>query len=267
MTNEEIKKVKVSLTAECMPSKIEKLVDNVSSDLDIDIEDYVIHKFDVYDDLSSIFAKKIKSHYVDNLDLIQALVYADSKQVGKSVFMLKTMYLIYQDWDKVFDNLFFKPVNFVEYCRRLNNAHKKVPVIGFDDAGVHSGSDLYFRDKRAYFDLGKVVQTIGTVCTCLLVSAPSTGSPVAKLTDDRNCTVKIVKTDKYMRKARVFAKNELPWGKTLDKEAFFDNFNVLMDDKPYNRYEKKRQNLTGEALSGFLDSVDAEPDMMEIPEI
>jgi len=211
-------------------------------------------------------ADKIKRHYDNNLDFLQALVYADSKQVGKSVYCLKTMYQVYEDWDKVFDFLFFKPVNFVSYVRELVEDNKKIPVLTWDDAGVHAGSDLYHSNKRLYYGLSKVLQTIGNVVQCVLITSTSVDTPTGILTDDRNITIKIVKTDKYSRKAKLFVSSTLPWGKTMDSKKAFDKFNVMMDNDVYKRYEKLRMRLTKSSLDNFLDSFNKEPDKMTLPD-
>lgn len=217
--------------------------------------------------MTGFLAEKIKDHYENNLDLIQALVYADSKQVGKSVYCLLTMKEVYGDWDRVFEHLFFKPENFVEYAKKLVKNNKKVPVLMWDDAGVYAGSDLYFNNKRLYYDLKKIIQVLGTVVQALLVTTPSPDTPTGVLVENRNVTIKITKTDKYQREAKIFSSSTLPWGKKRESKSNFDKFNVIINDEVYERYEKLRNKLTEKSLDMFLENMDSSPDKEQIPSL
>lgn len=199
-------------------------------------------------------ASKIKDHFEKDQDMIQALVYADSKQVGKSSYCLQTMKEVYGEWDQVFDRLFFEPYNFVNYTHALLEKRKKVPVVMWDDAGVHAGSDLYFNERSLYYDLKKLIQVVGNVIQCLLITSPSPSTPTGSLCKNRNVTIKIVKRGGTSRLAKIFSSSTLPWGKSKESNYARDRFNVMLPDQVYDRYEDLRTALTKEATKNFLES-------------
>jgi len=221
---------------------------------------------------NKVLADVIKKYYEKDLDMIQALIYADSKQVGKSSYALQTAYKIYQDWDTVFNHLFFRPSKLVNYARTLAEKKKKVPILIWDDAGVHAGGNLYHTNRQLYYDLDRALQTIGVVCQSLIATATDLSKPTSLLTDDRNVTIKIVKKDQYERLAKIFVSDTLPWGKKIERGEATDNFRVMLPDKVYKRYRKKRLQLSKDAFDDFLENAENTEEeqkdysKMEIPE-
>jgi len=222
--------------------------------------------------MTGILSSKIKEYYEKDIDMIQALIYADSKQVGKSSYALQTAYEVYQDWDTVFKHLFFRPEKLVRYAQKLAQKNQKVPIIIWDDAGVHGGSDLYHNNRKLYYDLDQALQTIGVVCQSLLATATDVAKPTGLLTDDRNVTIKITKKDQYERKAKLFINSTLPWGKKIDSKEAVDSFRVMLPNEVYERYRKQRLKLSKDAFNTFLDNAEEtkeekeEPTKMELPE-
>jgi len=68
---------------------------------------------------------------------------------GKSNRTLAAGYWIYGDWDIVFQNLVFKPRDFVRKLKSLPK-NERVPWLGWDDVGVHMPSTVWRTDIRVY---------------------------------------------------------------------------------------------------------------------
>ncbi len=231
-------------------------------------------------ELEGKLANKILTHWKKEIDMIEALVYADSKQSGKSVYTLLTGYNVYSEllndvspmeiWDVVFKWFY---TDLEEFCKdmlhfaknvRLGNIDNKIPFVAYDDAGVGAGSDLYFKDRSTYFSLDKVLQTLGEVVNSFVMTSTAVDSPTGLLTDDRNVTVKITKNSTYGRTAHIFAKDTLPWGKSRDTKTFEDQFNVRLPQQIYDRYDVDRLDLTIECLEEAVSSFDDSFESLEV---
>lgn len=230
--------------------------------------------------LEGKLASKVVEHWDREIDMIEALVYADSKQAGKSVYSLLTGYNVYSSildddvspmkvWDMVFKWFYTdlegmtKDLLHVAKNMKLGNVENKIPYVVFDDAGVGAGSGLYFKDRDKYFSLDEVLQVLGEIVQCFVMTATAVDSPTGMLTDDRNVTIKITKSGIYQRKAHIFGKDTLPWGKSRDKKAFEDDFKVLLPDAIYERYDVDRLDLTIDCLEDAVMAFDPDYDPMD----
>jgi hypothetical protein len=198
-------------------------------------------------------AQRIQTAYEKTAgSMIQGLVYADDKQIGKTVYCLKTSKQLYGTWDEVFKHFFFKVDHFCDFALDLAMRKVKVPLLVWDDAGFHAGSELWFYNRPAYWRLAKVIQTLGTVTQALLVNAPGLNDPTGALIANRNLTIKITKLSSgSMRVAKGYASTTYPWGKKRELGDFEDVFNVMLPNQIYARYLALRRDMVIEGLETF----------------
>lgn len=204
--------------------------------------------------MKGLLAQRIQAAYEKKAgSMIQGLVYADDKQIGKTVYCLKTAKQLYGTWDKVFKHFFFNVDPFCGFALDLAVRKLKVPLLVWDDAGVHAGSELWFSNRPAYWQLAKVIQTLGTVTQALLVNAPGLSDPTGALISNRNLTIKITKGPggQFMRVAKGYASTTFPWGKKRELGDFEDVFNVMLPDDIYARYLELRRDAMIEGMETF----------------
>ncbi|HID41641.1 MAG TPA: hypothetical protein EYP33_05750, partial [Pyrodictium sp.] len=59
--------------------------------------------------------------------------------IGKSVYALKTLYFVYNDWEKAKKYIVFMPQEFLALFKEAVDKDKRIPMIVWDDAGFLVG--------------------------------------------------------------------------------------------------------------------------------
>lgn len=102
------------------------------------------------------------------------------KGQAKSNLLLQRGYAIYENWDTVFENLVFEPIQFLD----LISSSGRIPWIGWDDLTVHLPSTLYFTDRDMWAELSSNWAAYRTKLSCFDCTAPRKDRVVGFILDD-----------------------------------------------------------------------------------
>jgi len=195
-----------------------------------------------------VLATKIEKALKDDA-FMGAIVYG-GQRLGKSSYCAKVMFEILGDWDLVNDHMLFELSDVVELLERANARREKIPVVCWDDCGVHGGKYLYFQDRLLVQYLGNLLDVIGLNLGGLLMTTPSPLNLLRVLRGYEFMRIKIYRRDNFNGRIAVgYQAVLLPSGTRLIKRQFKDNFNVMLPNDFWHSYLEKRQRYLDVAIS------------------
>ncbi len=109
---------------------------------------------------------------------------------GKTTLLLLLLYGFYHDWDKVFQNLKFLLTSMVDVTEKVLESEDityRVPVLGWDDLGIH-GSKYRYKDPIV-IEFMEMFDAIREVIGVLITTAPLTNKALKTLRQDLTATI------------------------------------------------------------------------------
>jgi hypothetical protein len=88
------------------------------------------------------FSKKVKQAYRNYG--FESLFIIGQQGMGKTTYALLVLYEVYRDWDKVLEYTFFDLPSAIPVFEEAIRERKRIPVVLFDDAGIHLSKYLWF---------------------------------------------------------------------------------------------------------------------------
>ena len=182
---------------------------------------------------------------------------------GKSNRLLQEGYWVYQDWDRVLENILFKPSAFVSKLKAIPKG-KRVPWIGWDDIGCHMPSSTFRTDINQYQAVDAVWTVLRVKASVITLTIPNITRLVRNIKDNISFEVFLGKnqTELVERIVRLpsFSRLESVLKKVLiEGPRPFRLFDVPKD--VFKQYWDMRLNLTEEALD-MLEKT-SEPESLE----
>lgn len=213
-----------------------------------------MEKIEIKHELKSVLAQRI----VGNTALTGAIIYG-GQRLGKSSYALQVMFDIYQDWNKVLDNTFFRIEDLITALRTAIKNNYIIPCIMLDDAAIGGSKQLYFTNKNLTLYLSALTDVMGTAVKGVLFTTPNPDALLKTLRGYEFYRIKITKANSsYDRIATGYRSILLPSGTRNISKEFKDNFNaIIQDDAAYERYIKMRKGYLNDALDNlesFLDN-------------
>ncbi|RUM47494.1 MAG: hypothetical protein DSY37_02245 [Hyperthermus sp.] len=95
-----------------------------------------------------ILARLISSAY-KRYDFLSAFV-VGPQGMGKTTYAMLVAYEVYGDWDRVLDSLYFDPREALPRFREALASGKRIPVVIFDDAGMHLSKYLISSSREGF---------------------------------------------------------------------------------------------------------------------
>ena len=181
---------------------------------------------------------------------------------SKSTLALWASYFIYQDWDKVLESIVFNLPTLMQRiesgqpCRwpTVNKLHMRVPVIIYDDFGVHSNkADTQHSSAWDIFKGG--FDCIGTELAVLLATMVNAEEATSQLQNKYNAEV-TVKTKGTYKYDKVEWLQDFRGFRTRMKKTWIENgtFDPIPMDV-YMKYDKMRMELTKEVFVRIKDAL------------
>lgn len=244
--------------------RVEAFLESLSNAEDIDdvkaIEEYV-----------SVEKTPVAKHYnVDfflsdlilrewyNGGFISVITYG-RQGTGKSVYNIKVAYEVLKHINgsisllEVIDNYVYFDI--AEIVGRLaRNGGKRIPVLVWDDAGVHGSSYLWFIDRRRAMLISSLFQTARTILNALLMNAPSPNFIAKHLRSVDSYVVCVVKKNRERSLAIGYRLKILPSGKLWVTKYFIDDFIRRLD--AYDYYLRKREKYALYALERLAKALE-----------
>ncbi len=180
---------------------------------------------------------------------ISAITYG-RQGTGKSVYNMKVAsqvlgVLKYRvSWKGLVDNYVLFSV---EDIVRALTGKDRVPVIVWDDAGVHGSSYTWFLDRKQVYLLSALFQTARTKVSGFLMNTPNPSFVLKHFRSVDSYIIPVVKIDNSRSAAIGYKIRFLPTGKSYIRKVFIDEFTRRVDFYPY--YFEKRKRYTDLILS------------------
>jgi len=95
--------------------------------------------------------------------------------MGKTTYAMLVAYEVYKDWDKVLEFLAFDPREVLPKFREALRAGKRIPLVIFDDAGIHLSKYLWSIDRESQqiaMLMNAFYNVIRTVCAAVIFTSP-----------------------------------------------------------------------------------------------
>jgi len=187
-------------------------------------------------------------------EMLGAVIYGMQRS-GKTMYSLLVMYDLYEDWDKVLDNVFFNLEDLIRAIKErvLTNfsASRQLKAICWDDAGVHGSKYLFFRSKQLAEYLQNLFDVIGLAVKAILITTPNPENLLKAVRGYEFLRVKIGKLNDGNRVAYGYKSILLPSGKMIVRKVFKDYYNVYIPNDVYKQYLEMREQYLEEAVENL----------------
>lgn len=194
-----------------------------------------------------IMAQKIASAMRQDA-FIGAIVYG-AQRIGKTSYTAQVLYEVYEDWNMVNDRILFKLEDVVAVLRAAVRTRTKIPVLVWDDAGIHANKLLYFQNRTLIQYLQNLIDVVGINLGCLLITTPNPTNLLKAIRGYEFYRIKVYRRDEYNGRYAVgYQSVLLPSGSRLIKRVFKDNYKVRLPDEFWQPYMEKRQGYLDEGL-------------------
>lgn len=209
-----------------------------------------MEKINISHPLRYVLSKRI----VASPSMTGVIVYG-GQRLGKTSYALQVMNDIYQDWDVTLENTFFRLEDIIVYLRAAIKEDRLIPVLMWDDAGIHASKQLYFTKKNLTMYLQALMDVLGTVVKGLILTTPNPDSLLKSIRGYEFYRVKVTKANSgYDRIATGYRSILLPSGTRNISKDFKDMYNAIIpDNRAYSEYQKLRKSY----LTDALDNLDA----------
>jgi len=187
------------------------------------------------------------SKIIDREDFTGATIYG-KQRLGKTSYAYQVMFDLYKDWDVVFQKTFFKIDELITHLEFLVDNQQKDKCLLWDDASVHGSSQLYWSDRDLANYLSALTDVIGTSTQALLLTTPNPYRLLKAVRDYEWFLVKVSKHDANARRAKGYLTNMLPSGTKRVRTTFEDEFNKLLPDNVYKKYNDIRLTYNKDVL-------------------
>jgi hypothetical protein len=192
-----------------------------------------------------------------------AIIYA-KQRLGKSSYALQVMFDIFRPecandaeaWNRVLEHTFFKIEDILDFLTEALEKRRKIPVILWDDTGVHGNKLVYFSNKNYAQYLQNLFDVVGTATRGILLTTPNPGNLLKSLRDYEFMRIKITKANSNgLRVAKGYGQNLMPSGMSRVYRSFEDTYKVQLPDEVFSRYQPMRESFYIEALSTLHDAI------------
>lgn len=217
--------------------------------------------------LSKLSQKIVRSHP----DGYCGAVVDGPRGYGKSAFCMHVMREVYQyidgtdrvdAWKKVLSNMFFtmndvinalKIVESIDMDNVIESQRQfMIPVICWDDAGMHGGRLKHFVDMKIADKLNSVMDTARDAVSGFLMNAPEREGLLSFIRRYRdNYWVNIILVqgiNGYQRQAIVRKRVTMADGRVRWRKFFTTSFNCYIDKWVYEEYKRKKIKAVQEGI-------------------
>jgi len=179
-----------------------------------------------------------------------------AQRLGKSSYAAQVMHEIYGDWGKVNDHMLFELEDVVAVLKDASNKGKVIPVLTWDDCGVHGNKLLYFQNRLLVQYLSSLIDVVGVSLGGLIMTTPSPLNLLSALRGYEFYRIKVVRRDSGNgRQAIAYNSKLLPSGTRLITRDWKDNYRTLLPDDFWKPYMQKRMSYLKEGLDKLDDLV------------
>jgi hypothetical protein len=202
-----------------------------------------------------VLAKKIVKAHPNGF--VGAVV-EGKRAIGKSSYCIKVMKEVYQNlydcgdneaYQLALDHILFDMDDVVRTLHEARQKDSMIPVVTWDDAGVHGSNLQWFINMRGVQELKSITDTVRTAVTGLLLNCPDREGLAKVLRGYNDFLVTITKIDTpYLRSARGYNVYKLPSGMKRIYRNFDDRYSCYLPNWVYDKYMEQRNRYLDKAL-------------------
>ena len=179
--------------------------------------------------------------------------------IGKSTYALKVAYQLFkyhgysddEAWDKALDCFVFILKDVISMLEKRKE--NRIPIIVWDDAGVHAGSMMYHHDPKQARLLKQLMDVVRTSTYCLILTCPSPKGLMKFLREYGDLNIKISKDHRWQRNAVIYQQYLTPWNRQWWKKLCTESFSCYIPDNHYQKYAAKREKYFTEIMKEVED--------------
>lgn len=178
--------------------------------------------------------------------------------IGKSSYCIKVMKEVYQTlynlddkdaWQTALDNVLFSVDDIILKMTEAKKNNVILPIITWDDAGVHGSNMKWFTDKNQVDMIKALFETARTRITGFLVNCTSREGLMTCIRNQRGYIIEISALNGlHARVAKGYNLFRLPSGARRAYKNFEDIYSCYLPKYVYELYKKKRESYSDEAL-------------------
>lgn len=183
------------------------------------------------------------------------------RAIGKSSYCIKVMKEVYKTihncseteaWDFALNHIIFTMDDIVKTLRESRQKREMIPVVTWDDAGVHGSSIQWFINMKGVQEMKAITDTVRTATTGLLLNCPDREGLTKTLRGYNDFLVTITKMDGHnLRSARGYNIYKLPSGMKRVYRNFDDRYSCHLPNWVYEKYMEQRNQYLDKALEAI----------------
>jgi len=177
---------------------------------------------------------------------------------GKTTYAMLVSYEVYGDWNAVLDHLYFDPREALPAFRRALETGERIPLVVFDDAGMHLSKYMLSSDRESYklaTKLNAMINLARTLTAGIIYTSPDMDilkelRKKAWIVAEPTAPHGLAKPD---RLAKLYRKRIAPSGKVYVHKLGYDAYRLdAIPDDVRMKYEEKRR----KAMEPLLDELE-----------
>jgi hypothetical protein len=168
------------------------------------------------------------------------------RSIGKSSYTIKVCKEVFKEledcsentaYQLALDHIVFSLDDLIRILSTARKKHEMIPVLVWDDAGVHGSSLQYFINLKGVQHMKAITDTVRTATTGLLLTCPDREGLLKILRGYNDYLVTITKLNGYyLRSARGYNVYKLPSGMKRVYRNFDDRYSCYLPKWVYNKY-------------------------------
>lgn len=174
----------------------------------------------------------------ENYGFISSFIYG-YQGVGKTTYALKTLYYVYNDWDKALQHTFFDFNEAFNMLKKSFMENKRIKAILIDDAGYSLIKYDWRKDHAQLFS--KFFNLARTVVTGIIFTSIQTTDIINFVRQKIMYPVNVRRIDNKYSEARGYKIYMTPLMERIPKRFFRDIFIRRLPNDVYKQYEEERR--------------------------
>lgn len=190
---------------------------------------------------------------------LYSCIVCGERGIGKSSYALQTLYQVFRtlgfdvetSWNMALDRMLYTIPDVIKFLEESREKKDK-DVFAWDDAGSFAGGVRWFTHQREMVLIESLCDTLRNCVYGILLTVPDIRTLSRRLRSYDDYVIKIYHTKKNhhasdestigtIRQARVYKKTMSPIGQTRIYKKYYDNFDIMLPDWIYNKYQAKRK--------------------------
>ncbi|MEM4455552.1 MAG: hypothetical protein QXT28_12615 [Thermofilaceae archaeon] len=178
-------------------------------------------------------------------DGFRGFIVTGPQGAGKTVLTLWTLYLIYRDWDLVFEHVIFdwqnhfsKIERWIEVNAGRGGDYERYAALAYDDAAVQFSKYLFYVDKALSWSISQYFQLVRRFAAGVIVTCVDEEELLRPLRLQPFSFIEVKRLGKWTSVAKFYQPVKKPLSKRRARVIGAFAFTPLLPDEVYERYRE-----------------------------